>query len=181
MCRFGYAKGAYQESSDVAYVAKVNVDANFAKLMEALLCEGTSPAITSHDEQILNHLRHSRRIDEPYSPKLYHHPAPTALPFRRAWACGARSGRAGKTSVPQRIEHIRACGTVEEGPAGRHATRHDQFAMWASLFEQRWSISGGRRGPGVNGHTSGVRFAPCFCSRGSVLRGRGPITRQSAA
>ena len=56
MCRFGYAKGAYQESSDVAYVAKVNVDANFAKLMEALLCEGTSPAITSHDEQILNHL-----------------------------------------------------------------------------------------------------------------------------
>ena len=32
------------------------------------------------------------------------------------------------------------------GPARRHATRHDQFVTWSGLFEQRWSISGGRRG-----------------------------------
>ena len=37
---------------------------------------------------------------------------------------------------------IRACGMEEEGPAHRH----DQFVIWSSLFEQRWSISGGRRG-----------------------------------
>ena len=44
----------------------------------------------------LHSLRHSPRIDEPCSPKPYHQPAPTALPLRRAWACGARLGRAGK-------------------------------------------------------------------------------------
>ena len=32
-------------------------------------------------------LRHSRRIDEPCSPKPFDQPAPTALPLRRAWAC----------------------------------------------------------------------------------------------
>ena len=42
--------------------------------------------------------------------------------------------------------YIRACGTDEEGPARRHATRHDQFVIWSNLFEQRWSIPGGRRG-----------------------------------
>ena len=31
---------------------------------------------------------------------------------------------------------IRACATEEEGPARRHATRHDQFVIWSSLFEQ---------------------------------------------
>ena len=41
------------------------------------------------------------------------------------------------------FKDIRACGTDEEGPARRHATRHDQFVIWSSLFEQRWSISGG--------------------------------------
>ncbi len=41
------------------------------------------------------------------------------------------------------FKDIRACGTDDEGPAGRPATRHDQFVIWSSLFEQRWSISGG--------------------------------------
>ena len=44
------------------------------------------------------------------------------------------------------LNDIRACGTDDEGPAHRHATRHDPFVIWLSLFEQRWSISGGRRG-----------------------------------
>ena len=41
---------------------------------------------------------------------------------------------------------LRACGTDEEGPARRHATRYGQFVIWSSLFEQRRSLSGGRRG-----------------------------------
>ena len=45
-----------------------------------------------------------------------------------------------------RFNDIRVCGMDEEGPARRHATRHDQLVIWPSLFEQRWSISGGRRG-----------------------------------
>jgi len=96
----------------------------------------------------LHSLRHSPRIDEPCSPKPYHQPAPTALPLRRAWACGARLGRAGKTSVPKPVEQIRACGTDDDGPARRHTTRHDQFVIWSRLFEQRWSTSGWHRGAG---------------------------------
>ncbi len=46
-------KGAYQESSDLAFAAKSDVDTNFVKLMETLLREGTDPAIASHDERIL--------------------------------------------------------------------------------------------------------------------------------
>ena len=45
-------------------------------------------------------LRHSRRIDHPCSPKVDHQPAPSALPVRRAWACGARLGRAAKKVGP---------------------------------------------------------------------------------
>ncbi len=56
-----------------------------------------------------------------------------------------------KTPVPKLFKDIRACGTDDEGPARRHATRHVQFVVWSSLFEQRWSISGGRRGDMVQG------------------------------
>ncbi len=90
----------------------------------------------------LQSLRHSRRIDEPCSPKLYHQPAPTALPLRRAWACGARSGRADKGRCLNLCNDIRACGADDDGPARRHATRHDQSVIWC-LFEQKWSTSGG--------------------------------------
>ena len=56
-------KGAYQEASDVAFAAKADVDANFVKLMETLLRQGTYPAIASHDERILNHaLRYSKEL-----------------------------------------------------------------------------------------------------------------------
>jgi proline dehydrogenase len=46
-------KGAYQEPADLAFPQKADVDANFIKLMETLLREGTEPAIASHDERIL--------------------------------------------------------------------------------------------------------------------------------
>ncbi len=46
-------KGAYQEPADLAYPRKADVDANFVKLMETMLREGTDPAIASHDEKVL--------------------------------------------------------------------------------------------------------------------------------
>jgi proline dehydrogenase len=54
-------KGAYNEPPAVAFPAKADVDANYIKLMELLLNEGTYPAIASHDEKIIRHaLRHIR-------------------------------------------------------------------------------------------------------------------------
>jgi proline dehydrogenase len=47
-------KGAYKEPPEIAYPAKADVDANYRKLMNKLLDEGTYPAIASHDESILN-------------------------------------------------------------------------------------------------------------------------------
>jgi proline dehydrogenase len=46
-------KGAYQESSDVAFAKKRDVDENYARLMIRLLDAGINPAIASHDENIL--------------------------------------------------------------------------------------------------------------------------------
>ncbi len=46
-------KGAYREPPSVAFARKQEVDANYIKLMKLLLMEGTSPAIASHDENIL--------------------------------------------------------------------------------------------------------------------------------
>ena len=52
-------KGAYREAPNVAFARKSDVDANYVKLMELLLREGTYPAIASHDENIVRHaLRH---------------------------------------------------------------------------------------------------------------------------
>jgi len=47
-------KGAYRESSDVAFPHKKDVDANYIRLMFELFDRGTYPAIASHDENILN-------------------------------------------------------------------------------------------------------------------------------
>ena len=46
-------KGAYHESSDVAFKKKPDVDTNYLRLMIRLLDAGTNPAIASHDETIL--------------------------------------------------------------------------------------------------------------------------------
>jgi proline dehydrogenase len=47
-------KGAYRETSDVAFPRKKDVDANYVRLMLELFDRGTFPAIASHDEHILN-------------------------------------------------------------------------------------------------------------------------------
>jgi proline dehydrogenase len=47
-------KGAYRESSDVAFPRKKDVDANYVRLMFELFDRGTCPAIASHDENVLN-------------------------------------------------------------------------------------------------------------------------------
>jgi proline dehydrogenase len=47
-------KGAYRESSDVAFPRKQDVDANYVRLMLELFDHGACPAIASHDEKILD-------------------------------------------------------------------------------------------------------------------------------
>jgi proline dehydrogenase len=47
-------KGAYRESSDVAFPRKKDVDANYVRLMLHLFDHGTYPAIATHDENILD-------------------------------------------------------------------------------------------------------------------------------
>ena len=52
-------KGAYREPPSLAFPRKSEVDANYIKLMDWLLNQGTDPAIASHDETIIRHaLRH---------------------------------------------------------------------------------------------------------------------------
>lgn len=46
-------KGAYRESSDVAFRRKKDVDDNFVRLMLELLDGATYPAIATHDERII--------------------------------------------------------------------------------------------------------------------------------
>ena len=47
-------KGAYLEPHRVAFADKADVDANYARLMERLLQDGTHPAIATHDERLIN-------------------------------------------------------------------------------------------------------------------------------
>lgn len=51
--RVRLCKGAYKEPESVAFPAKSAVDANFVKLMQLLLSEGTYPGIATHDEQMI--------------------------------------------------------------------------------------------------------------------------------
>lgn len=51
--RVRLCKGAYFEPPSVAYLRKSDVDANFVRLMEHLLREGTYPAIATHDEKMI--------------------------------------------------------------------------------------------------------------------------------
>ncbi len=46
-------KGAYRESSDLAFPRKRDADHNYVRLMLQLLDQGVNPAIASHDERIL--------------------------------------------------------------------------------------------------------------------------------
>ena len=58
--------GAYKEPPEVAFPKKADVDANYVRLMKALLDRGTDPAIASHDESILTQALQyieQRRVD----------------------------------------------------------------------------------------------------------------------
>ena len=52
--RVRLCKGAYNESPDIAYKAKSDVNAAFVRLMRVLLTEGTLPAFATHDPQMID-------------------------------------------------------------------------------------------------------------------------------
>jgi len=49
-------KGAYKEPAEVAFQDKREVDANYIRLAELLLREGTFPAFATHDHRIIEHI-----------------------------------------------------------------------------------------------------------------------------
>jgi proline dehydrogenase len=55
--RVRLCKGAYNEPANVAFPDKADVDANFVKLMQMLLSEGTYPGIATHDERMIEATR----------------------------------------------------------------------------------------------------------------------------
>jgi proline dehydrogenase len=52
--RVRLCKGAYSEPPSVAFPDKADTDANFVKLMQLLLSEGTYPGIATHDERMID-------------------------------------------------------------------------------------------------------------------------------
>ena len=52
-CRIRLCKGAYKESEEVAFPRKEDVDANFVRLMEALLSSGFYHGIATHDPRMI--------------------------------------------------------------------------------------------------------------------------------
>ena len=52
--RVRLCKGAYQEPASVAFPSKADVDANFVKLMQALLPSGVYHGIATHDEKMID-------------------------------------------------------------------------------------------------------------------------------
>jgi proline dehydrogenase len=54
-------KGAYREPKTVAYQRKVDVDGAYARMLEALLAEGTYPAIATHDPAMIDRAREFAR------------------------------------------------------------------------------------------------------------------------
>jgi proline dehydrogenase len=52
-CRIRLCKGAYKESSDVAFPAKKDVDANYVKLVKLLLPSGFYHGIATHDPHMI--------------------------------------------------------------------------------------------------------------------------------
>ena len=51
--RIRLCKGAYKESSDIAFAAKSEVDANYIKLMKVLMKSGIYHGLATHDENIV--------------------------------------------------------------------------------------------------------------------------------
>jgi proline dehydrogenase len=52
-CRIRLCKGAYKESSEVAYAKKSDVDGNFVRLMRMLLASGFYHGIATHDPHLI--------------------------------------------------------------------------------------------------------------------------------
>ncbi len=52
-CRIRLCKGAYQESEEVAFSRKADVDANYPRLMQLLLSSGFYHAIATHDPRMI--------------------------------------------------------------------------------------------------------------------------------
>jgi proline dehydrogenase len=52
-CRIRLCKGAYQESAEVAFERKRDVDSNFVRLMQVLLSSGFYHAIATHDPHMI--------------------------------------------------------------------------------------------------------------------------------
>ncbi len=55
--RVRLVKGAYAEPASIAYPKKVDVDANFHRLIERLLQSAPLPAIATHDERLIEHAK----------------------------------------------------------------------------------------------------------------------------
>ena len=53
--RVRLCKGAYLESGDIAFQSRAEIDANYRRLLERLLLEGTFAALATHDERLLRH------------------------------------------------------------------------------------------------------------------------------
>ena len=55
--RIRLCKGAYKEPPTVAFPSKVDVDANYAKLMKQMATSGVFCGIATHDEALINNMR----------------------------------------------------------------------------------------------------------------------------
>jgi proline dehydrogenase len=55
--RIRLCKGAYKEPPEIAFPAKVDVDANYATLMQSAVTSGTFCGIATHDEALIETLR----------------------------------------------------------------------------------------------------------------------------
>lgn len=55
--RLRIVKGAYKESSDVAYQEKEDIDRNYIELLEYHLLNGKFTSIATHDHHIINHIK----------------------------------------------------------------------------------------------------------------------------
>ncbi|MEO6457086.1 MAG: proline dehydrogenase family protein [Chloroflexia bacterium] len=55
--RVRLCKGAYNESEEVAYPKKSDVDANYARLTRLLLTEGNYPGIATHDSRLIEYTK----------------------------------------------------------------------------------------------------------------------------
>lgn len=54
--RIRLCKGAYKEPAEIAFPAKTDVDANYAKLMERMVISGVFCGIATHDEALIDRL-----------------------------------------------------------------------------------------------------------------------------